>query len=99
MSRDTELVHGSGNIYRDFGVPNPELRQLKALLAGEILRVLEERGLTGQAAHDLTGFAVADFSRIRRAKLDRFTVDRLMDMLDRLGQEVAVSVDVHPRAA
>jgi predicted XRE-type DNA-binding protein len=96
---DVELVHGSGNIYRDFGMENPELRQLKALLAAQILRVLEERKLTVREAHDLTGYAAADFSRIRQAKLDRFTVDRLMAMLDRLGQQVEVSVNVHPRAA
>jgi hypothetical protein len=31
---DMELVHGSGNIFRDLGPPNPEARQLKAILAG-----------------------------------------------------------------
>jgi predicted XRE-type DNA-binding protein len=47
----------------------------------------------------LTGFAAADFSRIRQAKLDRFTIDRLMSILARLGQQVEVTVNVHPPRA
>jgi predicted XRE-type DNA-binding protein len=39
----------------------------------------------------------ADFSRIRRANLGRFTIDRLMTILAGLGQEVEVTVRVHPR--
>lgn len=92
MSDDIELVHGSGNIFRDFNMANPDLEQLRSILAAQIIKTLDERGLTVRRAGELTGIAAADFSRIRRAKLDRFTVDRLMTILDRLGQDVAVSV-------
>ena len=97
MSDDIEIVRGSGNVFRDLGLENPELRQLKALLAGQIVRVLDERQLSVRRAHEMTGIAAADFSRIRQVKLERFTVDRLMGALSRLGQEVEVSVRVHPR--
>jgi predicted XRE-type DNA-binding protein len=57
-------------------------------------------------AGQITGIAAADFSRIRRANLDRFTVDRLMTILARLEQRVDVTVTVtargtkrHPAAA
>ena len=40
---------------------------------------------------------VADFSRIRMANLGRFTIDRLMTILAALGQEVEVTVNIHPR--
>jgi predicted XRE-type DNA-binding protein len=94
---DMELVHGSGNIFRDLGRPNPEARQLKAILAGQVLKVLDESGLSTRKAQELTGIDHGDFSRVRRAKLDRFTVERMIAMLEGLGQEVEVSVDVHPR--
>ena len=97
MSDDIEIVRGSGNVLRDLGLENPELRQLKALLAGQIVRVLDERQLSVRRAHEITGIAASDFSRIRQVKLERFTVDRLMGALSRLGQEVEVSVRVHPR--
>jgi len=94
---DMELVHGSGNLFRDLGRPNPEARHLKAILAGQVLRVLDERGLSTRKAQEMTGIDHGDFSRVRRAKLDRFTVERMMAMLDGLGQDVAVSVDVRPK--
>lgn len=93
-----EIVRGSGNIFRDFNNPNPDLEQLRAILAARILKVLDEKNLSVRKAQKLTGFAAADFSRIRSADIGRFTTDRLMTMLYRLGQEVEVSVKVHARA-
>lgn len=92
MSDDFELERGSGNVFSDFGHANAEAEQLKATLAAEIIRVLDARGLTVRAAAELTGTAAADFSRIRRAKLDRFTIDRLMMVLGRLDQRVEIAV-------
>lgn len=94
---DLELVHGSGNIYRDLGMPSPEASQLKARLAAQIIKVLDERQLTVRCAREITGFAAADFSRVRQAKLARFTIDRLMAMLDKLDQDIEVQVTVRQR--
>jgi predicted XRE-type DNA-binding protein len=51
-----------------------------------------------RAAHDRTGIAAADFSRIRNADLGRFTVDRLMSIINRLGSRVEVKVRVRRTA-
>jgi predicted XRE-type DNA-binding protein len=50
--------------------------------------------LSVRAAHGRTGIAAADFSRIRNADLGRFTVDRLMSIINRLGSRVEVKVRV-----
>ena len=94
-----EIVRGSGNVFDDFGHPNAEVEQLKALLAAEIIGVLDDRVLTVRKAEDQTGIAAADFSRIRKVKLDRFTIDRLMTILKRLDQDVDVRVIVRPHHA
>ena len=94
---DFELVRGTGNLFRDLALPNPELEQLRSILAARIIKALDAQRLTVRQAHELTGFAAADFSRIRRANLGRFTVDRLMTMLARLGREVEVTVTDRPR--
>jgi predicted XRE-type DNA-binding protein len=94
-----ELVRGSGNLSRDMGDANAEVLQLKATLAGKIIEVLDEQKISVRRAHELTGFAAADFSRVRQAKLQRFTVDRLMQMLAKLDQDVDVSVSIRPRPA
>ena len=89
-----EMVRGSGNIYRDLGYKNADLLQFRAILAAAIIKALDQQGLTVRAAHAMTGFAAADFSRIRNADLGRFTVDRLMTILNRLGSRVDVKVRV-----
>jgi predicted XRE-type DNA-binding protein len=93
-----EIVRGSGNVFRDLAMENAELRQFKALLAAEIIKILDERKLTVRVAEAQTGIASADFSRIRNVRLERFTVDRLMAILSRLGQEVQVKLSIRPRA-
>ena len=94
MKERIKVIRGSGNVFRDFGYPNADLEQLKALLASEIIKTLDREGLTVRAAAEITGTAAADFSRIRKADLDRFTVDRLMTIINRLGGRVEVKVKV-----
>lgn len=96
---DIELVRGSGNVFADFDAPDASLRQLRAILAAEVIKTLDKERLTVRDAEARTGIAAADFSRIRQSKLDRFTVDRLMRVLDRLNRDVRVKISVGPRAA
>ncbi|HEX4368364.1 MAG TPA: helix-turn-helix transcriptional regulator [Rhodopila sp.] len=97
MSDDMDIIQGSGSLFRDLGHAHADREQLRALLVAEIIGVLDDRKLTVRAAEALTGIAAADFFRIREAKLDRFTIDRLMTILAGLGQEVEVTVRVQPR--
>jgi len=91
---EIELVHGSHNIFRDFGDPDADVKLAKALLAAEIIKLMDREKLTVRAAQARTGIAAADFSRIRRPDLKRFTVDRLMTILNRLGSQVEVEFKV-----
>ncbi len=93
-SEKLELVRGSGNVFRDLGHENADAQQFKAVLAAEIIKALDRDGLTVRGAHGRTGIAAADFSRIRNADLERFTVDRLMSIINRLGSRVEVRVKV-----
>ena len=95
---DGELVHGSGNVFRDFGRADADVQQTKALLAARIIGILDEEGLSTRQAEGRTGINHADFTRIRNVQLGRFTIDRLMTVLNKLGQHVDVQIDVHPRA-
>lgn len=95
---DFELVRGSGNAFADFGAPDASLRQFRAVLAAEIVKTLDAERLTVRDAEARTGIAAADFSRIRQVRLDRFTIDRLMRILDRLNRDVQVNILVARRA-
>jgi predicted XRE-type DNA-binding protein len=92
-----EIIRGSGNVYRDFELPDADVRQLKAILAAEIIKNLDKKELSVRKAQRLTGVPAADFSRIRSADLERFSSDRLMMILNKLGSRVEVSVRVKER--
>jgi predicted XRE-type DNA-binding protein len=94
---DMELVRGSGNVFRDFGRPNADLAQARGILAAKIIHVLDERRLSVRAAEKHTGVGAAEFSRIRNANLERFTLDRMITILGKLDQDVEVTVKVRPR--
>ena len=95
-AKPIQVVRGSGNVFADFNHANAATEQLKALLAAQIIKVLDRDDLTVRAAGTHTGIAAADFSRIRQVKLDRFTIDRLIGILERLDQQVDVKVKVQP---
>ncbi|MDP2157620.1 MAG: helix-turn-helix transcriptional regulator [Nitrospirota bacterium] len=91
------LTRGSGNVFRDFGRSNADVEQARAILAAKIIRTLDERGLSTRDAEKLTGVAHSEFSRIRNARLERFTLDRMIAILEKLDGEVEVSVTFRPR--
>ncbi len=89
-----EVIGGSGNDHLDLG--DADVKQFKALLAAEIIKKLDHDNLTVRAAHARTGIAADDFSRIRNADLSRFTLDRLVGIINRLGSRVEVKLKVRP---
>jgi predicted XRE-type DNA-binding protein len=92
-----EVIRGSGNAFHDLDQADADVKQLKALLAAEIIKTLDHEGMTVRAAHACTGIAAADFSRIRNADLGRFTVDRLVGIINRLGARVEIKLKVRPK--
>lgn len=101
MTERIALVRGSGNVFRDFNHSNADVEQLKGILAAKIIGILDDRGLSVRKAEDQTGVKASEFSRIRNAHLERFTVDRLMSIINRLHCriDVKVSVKLMPPAA
>jgi predicted XRE-type DNA-binding protein len=69
-----------------------DVQRLKSALAAEIRRMLDVEQLSVREAQARTGIAAADFSRIRgNSDLKRFTIDRLMAIINRLGSRIEVS--------
>ena len=94
---DIKLVRGSGNVFRDLGIPDAEGSQLKAILAAQVVKVLDGDRITTRKTQELTRINRGDFARVRKANLRRFSVECLITMLEGLGQEVEVSLSVHSR--
>jgi len=83
---------GSGNVFADLGLPNPETRLLKAKLMLSINDEIGRRGLTQEQAAALVGLAQPDLSRIARGRGAGFSADRLIDVLRRLGRDVEIVI-------
>ncbi len=95
MKKNYEI--GSGNIFADIGLPNPEQELVKAELTVQIHRALKQRGLTQAKAAELLGTTQAQVSALMRIRPVSVSVGRLMEFLTILGHDVEVRVKPAPR--
>ena len=82
----------SGNVFADLGVPHPEQELLKAQLTLQIYRLIKRRGLTQTEAGKILGIKQPHVSALMRNRSGAFSVERLMDFLTALGQDVEITV-------
>jgi predicted XRE-type DNA-binding protein len=83
---------GSGNVFADLGLPNPEERQIKAALMRAINVEIKRRVLTQAAAAELVGLGQSDISRISRGQGRTFSIDRLLEVLKKLEIDIDISM-------
>ena len=83
---------GSGNVFADLGLPNPEQELLKAQLTLQIYRIVKARGLTQAQAGEILGIKQPHVSALMRNRAGNFSVGRLMEFLTALGQDVRITV-------
>jgi len=86
------VVEGSGNVFADLGFRHPEREQLKAHLTLRIYRLIKERGLTQTKAGEVLGIKQPHVSALMRGQSGTFSVERLMDFLTLLGQDIEITV-------
>lgn len=96
--KEIECEIGSGNVFADLGVENPEEEQTKAKLVWEIEQVIKKRKLTQAAAAEIMEITQPKVSALIRRKLDGFSVERLIHFLNRLGQDIDIIVRPKPHS-
>ncbi|HEY8694259.1 MAG TPA: helix-turn-helix transcriptional regulator [Chloroflexota bacterium] len=89
---DDRIEEGSGNVFADIGVPNPEEALTKAKLAIAIERIIEERHLTQAQAARLLGIDQPKVSALIRGHLEGFSVERLFRFLNALDRDVEIVI-------
>lgn len=92
------ITRGSGNVFADLGLPNPEERLAKAQLAYAISQVIDERGLTQREAAKLIGVDQPKVSHILRGRLADFSTERLMSFLTALGRDIEIVITPSPKS-
>jgi predicted XRE-type DNA-binding protein len=93
MKEPIEVFEGSGNVFADLGLPNPEERLAKAIISRLIMKEIDARGLTQAEAARLLGTTQPKVSAVVRGQLSGFSMDRLFRFLTALGMNI--HVDVH----
>ena len=91
------VARGTGNVLADLGLPGAAERQAKLRLAYALNQVLEERRLSQADAAKVLGVTQPKVSALRHCKLAGFSVERLMNLLTALDQDVEIVIRRKPR--
>ena len=93
MARKRSEVHaGSGSVFVDLGYLDAKERRLKVELAIEVNRILDQRSLAQARAAKLLGIRQPHVSDLVRYRLNRFSAERLLEFLTRLGRDVEIRI-------
>ena len=90
--RHVRMEKSSGNVFADLGIPHPEQELLKAKLTLRIYRLIKQRGITQTEAGKVLGIKQPHVSALMRNRAGSFSVERLIDFLTALGQDVEITV-------
>lgn len=90
--RIVKVTEGSGNVFADLGLPNPEQELLKAQLTLQIYTILKDSGMTQVEIAKILGVRQPQVSLLMRNRAGSFSVGRLMEFLAALRQDVEITV-------
>jgi predicted XRE-type DNA-binding protein len=93
-----EIVRGSGNVFADLGFPDAEERQTKLRLAYALNAIMDAQHLSQAAAAERLGLNQPKVSALRNYKLEGFSVERLMTLLNALDQDIEIVIREKPRS-
>ena len=96
--RPDDIVRGSGNVFADLGMPDAEERQTKLRLAYALNTVIDAKRLTQAAAAVRLGLNQPKVSALRNYKLEGFSVERLMTLLNALDRDIEIVIRKKPKS-
>lgn len=97
-NREDEVIRGTGNVFADLGYPDAAERQAKLRLAYALNQILEQRKLSQAEAASVLGLTQPKVSALRHYKLAGFSVERLMNLLTALDQDIDIVIKRKPRS-
>jgi predicted XRE-type DNA-binding protein len=101
VTNAVRIRKSSGNVFRDLGfsVEKAENLRIRADLMIQLTRLIEARGLTQAAAAKLMGVTQPRISDLVRGKIDRSSIDGLVEMLGHTGAQISFVVSRRRRVA
>lgn len=92
MSRKGKRAKGTDNVLLDLGFEDGEELSVKATLALKLNELIDQRGLSQTQAAAIIGMTQPKVSQVRRYKLQNISLERLMQALVSLDQQVEIVV-------
>jgi predicted XRE-type DNA-binding protein len=89
---DETATRGSGNVFADIGVEQPEEALAKAQIVEAIADLLAHVKMSQQEAGKLVQLTQPQVSRLMRGDTRAFSYERLMRVLNALGQDVEITI-------
>lgn len=89
---DNTIITGSGNVFADLVLPDADELLLKARVAAVIGDSIAALGLSQTAAAGRLGIAQPDVSNILRGRLRGYSLERLLDYVCTLGNDIDITV-------
>ncbi len=83
---------GTDNVLADLGFDDAEELSAKAVLAVKLNDVIDQRSLNQTAVAAITGMTQPKVSQVRRYKLQNISLERLMQALVSLDQDIEIVV-------
>lgn len=93
-----ESHKGTDDVLADLGFDDAEELSAKAVLAVKLNELIEGRGLNQTEVAAITGMTQPKVSQVRRYKLQNISLERLMQALVSLDQQVEITVKPARRA-
>ena len=92
MTEKLKITRGSGNVFLDVGFPPGEAENL--LLRAQLMsRVLDAmRGMSPREGAKRFGVSQPRLNDLRRGKIDKFSLDALVNMLAHAGMRIEMKV-------
>jgi predicted XRE-type DNA-binding protein len=87
-----KVTRGSGNVFADLGFADAAERQTKTRLALAVAGLLKARRLKQVESASILGVPQPKISALLNFRLDGFSVEKLMDFLTALNQDVEISI-------
>jgi len=89
-----KITRTSGNVFKDLGFSHAEAAHLliRSELMTRLRKVIEARGLKQAEAAKMFRVSQPRVSALMKGRIDLFSVDTLIDMLDRAGFTVRVEL-------
>ncbi len=96
MKEDSKVTRSSGNVFKDMGLEDADDLAARSDMIMEINKIVKARGLKQAEIAKLVGLSQSDVSLLTRGNLTRFSTDRIMHVLVRLGRDVEIVIKTKP---